>query len=79
MRLSGGQAAERGAEYLHGARVATWEYVARYGLATHLASGPTRIGVPEFRRGEWWRRERPSPTGRSRNWARFSPSPMPPT
>ena len=54
MRLSGGQAAERGAEYLHGARVATWEYVARFGLATHLASGPTRIGVPEFRRGEWW-------------------------
>ena len=54
VRLSGGQAAERGAEYLHGARVATWEYVARFGLATHLASGPTRIGVPEFRRGEWW-------------------------
>jgi monoamine oxidase len=54
VRLSSGQAAERGAEYLHGARVATWEYVARYGLATHLASGPTRIGVPEFRRGEWW-------------------------
>ena len=24
VRLSGGQAAERGAEYLHGARVATW-------------------------------------------------------
>ena len=54
VRLSGGQAAERGAEYLHGARVATWEYVARYGLATHLASGPTRIGVPEYRDGEWW-------------------------
>jgi monoamine oxidase len=54
VRLSGGQAAERGAEYLHGARVATWEYVARFGLATHLASGPTRIGVPEYRRGEWW-------------------------
>ena len=54
VRLSSGQAAERGAEYLHGARVATWEYVARFGLATHLASGPTRIGVPEFRRGEWW-------------------------
>ena len=52
--LSGGQAAERGAEYLHGARVATWEYVARFGLETHLASGPTRIGVPEYRRGEWW-------------------------
>ena len=54
VRLSGGQAAERGAEYLHGARVATWEYVARFGLATHLASGPTRIGVPEYRDGEWW-------------------------
>src|SRR5215470_14028379 len=52
--LSGGQAAERGGEYLHGARVATWEYVARFGLETHLASGPTRIGVPEYRRGEWW-------------------------
>ena len=35
-------------------QVATWEYVARFGLATHLASGPTRIGVPEFRRSEWW-------------------------
>ena len=54
VRLSSGQAAERGGEYLHGARVATWEYVARFGLATHLASGPTRIGVPEYRRGEWW-------------------------
>src|SRR5437867_518532 len=54
VRLSDGQSAERGAEYLHGARVATWEYVARLGLATHLASGPTRIGVPEFRGGEWW-------------------------
>jgi monoamine oxidase len=54
VRLSGGQAAERGGEYLHGARVSTWEYVARYGLETHLASGPTRIGVPEYRRGEWW-------------------------
>jgi monoamine oxidase len=54
VRLSGGQAAERGGEYLHGARVATWEYVARYGLETHLANGPTRIGVPEYRRGEWW-------------------------
>ena len=59
VRLSNGQAAERGGEYLHGARVATWEYVARYGLATHLASGPTRIGVPEYRRGEW------RPTGAS--------------
>jgi monoamine oxidase len=28
--------------------------VARFGLATHLASGPTRIGVPEYRDGEWW-------------------------
>src|SRR5262245_65266078 len=54
VRLSNGQVAERGAEYLHGARVATWEYVARFGLATHLATGPTRIGVPEYRRGEWW-------------------------
>jgi monoamine oxidase len=54
VRLSGGQAAERGAEYIHGARVATWEFVARFGLATHLASGPTRIGVPEYRGGEWW-------------------------
>jgi monoamine oxidase len=54
VRLSGGQAAERGAEYLHGARVATWEFVTRLGLATHLASGPTRIGVPEYRGGEWW-------------------------
>jgi monoamine oxidase len=54
VRLSGGQAAERGAEYLHGARVATWEYVARFGLATHLASGPTRIDVPEYRCGQWW-------------------------
>jgi monoamine oxidase len=54
VHLSGGHAAERGGEYLHGARVATWEYVARYGLETHLASGPTRIGVPEYRRGEWW-------------------------
>ena len=53
VRLSGGQAAERGAEYLHGARVATWEFVTRLGLATHLASGPTRIGVPEYRGGEW--------------------------
>ena len=52
--LSGGQVAERGAEYLHGARVATWEFVTRLGLATHLASGPTRIGVPEYRGGEWW-------------------------
>jgi monoamine oxidase len=54
VHLSDGHAAERGGEYLHGARVATWEYVARYGLETHLASGPTRIGVPEYRRGEWW-------------------------
>jgi monoamine oxidase len=54
VRLSDGQAAERGAEYLHGARVATWELVARFGLVTHLASGPTRIGVPEYRAGEWW-------------------------
>ena len=51
--LSDGTAAERGAEYLHGARVATWEYVARFGLETHLASGPTRVAVPEFRAGEW--------------------------
>jgi monoamine oxidase len=54
VRLSGGQTAERGAEYLHGARVATWEFVTRFGLATHLASGPTRIGVPEYSGGEWW-------------------------
>jgi monoamine oxidase len=54
MRLSDGSAAERGAEYLHGARVATWEYVARLGLQTHMASGPTRIGVPEFLGGKWW-------------------------
>ena len=53
MRLSGGQVAERGAEYLHGARVTTWEFVTRFGLATHLASGPTRIRVPEYRGGEW--------------------------
>ena len=54
VRLSGGQVAERGAEYLHGARIATWEYVARFGLSTHLASGPTRIGVPEYLGGKWW-------------------------
>ena len=54
VRLSSGQAAERGAEYLHGARVVTWEFVTRFRLATHLASGPTRIGVPEYRDGEWW-------------------------
>jgi protoporphyrinogen oxidase len=53
VRLSSGHAAERGAEYLHGARVVTWEFVARFGLTTHLASGPTRIEVPEYRDGEW--------------------------
>lgn len=72
MRLSDGSAAERGAEYLHGARVATWEYVARLGLQTHMASGPTRIGVPEFRGGEggeggqggkWWPEGAPEAAG----------------
>ena len=65
VRLSGGQAAERGAEYLHGARVATWEFVARFGLATHLASGPTRIGVPEYRAANGGPRAPRIPTGRS--------------
>jgi monoamine oxidase len=51
--LSDGTMAERGAQYLHGARIATWEYVARLGLTTHFAAGPTLTTIPEFREGEW--------------------------
>ena len=42
--LSDGTMAERGAQYLHGARIVTWEYVVRYGLTTHFAAGPTTTG-----------------------------------
>jgi monoamine oxidase len=51
--LSDGTMTERGAQYLHGARIGTWEYVTRYGLTTHFAAGPTRTIIPEFRAGEW--------------------------
>jgi monoamine oxidase len=51
--LSDGSKAERGAQYLHGARISTWEYVARYGLTTHFAAGPVSTIIPEFRDGEW--------------------------
>ena len=51
--LSDGSMAERGAQYLHGARIGTWEYVARYGLTTHFAAGPISTTIPEFRDGEW--------------------------
>src|SRR5262249_20687464 len=49
VRLSGGQAAERGAEDLHGGPGAAGEDLARYGLATRLARGPAPVGVPEVR------------------------------
>jgi monoamine oxidase len=40
--LSDGSMAERGAQYVHGARLATWEYIARHGLTTHAIAAPTR-------------------------------------
>lgn len=51
--LSGGAMAERGAQYVHGARVCTWEYITRHGLTSHFAAGPNRTSIPEYRDGEW--------------------------
>ena len=50
--LSDGTPVERGAELVHGPAVATWEFIARFGLRTHIRR-PAGPKAPIFREGEW--------------------------
>ena len=52
--LSDGTHAEHGAHVLHGPTIATWEFVARFGMATHHVRGfLDHGGDTGFRDGEW--------------------------
>ena len=50
--LSDGTAVERGAHVVHGPSIAQWEFIARFGLETHLGQ-PRRGNSAVFRDGEW--------------------------
>ena len=52
--LSDGTMVERGAQFVHGSTIATWEFILRFGLETHhvnLGDATRRRNI--FRDGEW--------------------------
>ena len=52
--LSDGTMIERGAHWVHGPSVPTWEFILRFGLETHQADiGGTSRNANIFRDGEW--------------------------
>ena len=51
--LSDGTAFEYGAQQVHGPTIATWEFIARFGLATHLLEPRKRSADAVFLDGEW--------------------------
>ena len=51
--VSDGNLVERGAQVIHGPTVATWEFVARFGLKTHHSDGGDRRASAVFRDGDW--------------------------
>ena len=51
--LSDGSIVERGARNVHGPTVATWEFIARFGLKTNAITPPWAGSAPTFREGKW--------------------------
>ncbi|MFQ5933287.1 MAG: flavin monoamine oxidase family protein [Dehalococcoidia bacterium] len=51
--LSDGTPVERGAELVHGATIATWELLIRFGLTTHFVPMRERGRRAVFQNGEW--------------------------
>ena len=51
--LSDGSIAERGAQFVHGPTVATWEFIARYGLRTHHVPVGGKRPYAAFVDGRW--------------------------
>ena len=55
--LSDGTMVERGAQYVHGPTVATWEFIVRFGLKTHYVPIGTKRPYAVFRDGQWLDRD----------------------
>lgn len=55
--LSDGTMAERGAQFVHGPTVATWEFIVRFGLETHHVPIAGKRAYAIFRDGEWLDRD----------------------
>ena len=51
--LSDGTMVERGAQFIHGPTVATWEFIARFGLKTHHVALGRQRPYKIFNHGEW--------------------------
>ena len=51
--MSDGSMAERGAQFVHGPTVATWEFIARFGLKTHHVLMGKQRPYALFQNGEW--------------------------
>ena len=51
--LSDGSIVERGAQLVHGPTVATWEFIARFGLKTHYVKMGDEGAAAIFQDGEW--------------------------
>ena len=55
--LSDGSIAERGAQFVHGPTVATWEFIARYGLKTHHVPMGSKRAYAVLKDGAWVHRD----------------------
>ena len=55
--LSDGTMVERGAQFVHGPTVATWEFIVRFGLETHYVPIGAKRPYAVFRDGEWLDRD----------------------
>jgi monoamine oxidase len=55
--LSDGTMAERGAQFVHGPTVATWEFIARFRLKTHHVQMGNKRRYATYNDGEWVERD----------------------